>query len=42
VKETSARRSAAGHDFAFCCESCARYFSEHTDRVLTVRGITPR
>jgi YHS domain-containing protein len=39
VQSTSAHRDVDGKKLYFCCESCANYFTEHRDRVLTARSV---
>lgn len=39
VKEKGAQRDVAGRPIHFCCEGCARYFSENADRVIAARGL---
>ena len=41
VKESSPRREVAGKPIYFCCEACAKYFSENRERVLAARNLSP-
>jgi hypothetical protein len=39
VKESSPRADLNGEPLYLCCEACARYFAQHRDRVLRLRGL---
>ena len=39
VKASSARREVRGKTLYFCCEACAKYFSENEQRVSAARGL---
>ena len=39
VTGASPRRVVGGKTIYFCCEACARYFSEHSEEILQRRGI---
>lgn len=40
VSNASPRREVGGKPVYFCCESCARYFSDHAEHVAAVRGFS--
>ena len=39
VSRESARREIGGKTIYFCCETCAKYFSEHAEQIATLRSL---
>lgn len=39
IKDSSQRADVNGNTLYLCCEGCARYFAQHQDQVLALRGL---
>jgi copper chaperone len=40
IKDASPRADVNGKTLYLCCDGCARYFAQHRDRVLALRGLS--